>query len=185
MHRYICLLSHIEAILWVHIEYIILPKQNSYIKIIRHENIQYLKIRLSFKNIVIFLFISSLNEHWEEKKNVEQNQIVTLNSKLHVEDSISIYLVKVKVAQSCLTLFDPMDYPVHGILQARILEWVAFPFSRGSSQPWDWTQVSCIAGRFFTSWATREASLYLLKAHVNGISLDVSMETKGNSRLFW
>ena len=52
---------------------------------------------------------------------------------------------------------DPMDYPVHGILQARILEWVAFPFSRGSSQPKDQTQVSHIAGRFFTSWATREA----------------------------
>ena len=44
---------------------------------------------------------------------------------------------KVKVAQSCLTLCDPMDYTVHGILQARILEWVAFPFSRGSSQPRD------------------------------------------------
>ena len=43
------------------------------------------------------------------------------------------------------------------ILQARILEWVAFPFSRGSSHPRDWTQVSCIAGRFFTSWAKREA----------------------------
>ena len=43
--------------------------------------------------------------------------------------------VKVKVAQSCLTLCDPMDYTDHGILQARILEWVAFPFSRGSSQP--------------------------------------------------
>ena len=42
-----------------------------------------------------------------------------------------------KVAQSCLTLCDPMDYTVHGILQARILEWVAFPFSRGSSQPRD------------------------------------------------
>ena len=39
----------------------------------------------------------------------------------------------------------------------RILEWVAYPFSRGSSQPWDWTGVSCIAGRFFTSWATWEA----------------------------
>ena len=48
-------------------------------------------------------------------------------------------------------------WPVHGILQARILEWVAFPFSMGSSQPRDWTQVSCIAGRFFTSWATKEA----------------------------
>ena len=46
---------------------------------------------------------------------------------------------------------------VHGILQARILGWVAFPFSRGSSQPRDQTQVSRIAGRLFTSWATREA----------------------------
>ena len=62
---------------------------------------------------------------------------------------------EVKVAQSCLTLFDPMDYTVHGMLQARILEWVAFPFSRGSSQPRDRTQVSPIAGEFFTSWATR------------------------------
>ena len=65
--------------------------------------------------------------------------------------------VKVKVSQSCLTLCDPMDYTVHRILQARILEWVAFPFSRGSSQPRDQTQVSCIEGRLFTSWATREA----------------------------
>ena len=62
-----------------------------------------------------------------------------------------------KVAQSCLTLWDLMAYTVHGILQARILEWVAFPFSRGSSQPRDRTQVSRIAGGFFTSWATREA----------------------------
>ena len=69
---------------------------------------------------------------------------------------------KVKVTQLCLTLCDLMDYspPVpsaHGILQARILEWVAIPFSRGSSQPRYWTQVFCITGRFFTSWATREA----------------------------
>ena len=60
-------------------------------------------------------------------------------------------VVKVEVTQSCLTLCDPMDYTVHGILQARILEWVAFPFSRESSQPRDRTQVSCIAGGFFTS----------------------------------
>ena len=59
--------------------------------------------------------------------------------------------VKVKVAQLCPTLWDPMDYTVHEILQARILEWVAFPFFRGSSQPTDQTQVFCIAGRFFTS----------------------------------
>ena len=59
-----------------------------------------------------------------------------------------------KVAQSCPTLWDPMDYTVHGILQARIMEWVAFPFPRGSSQPRDQIQVSHIAGRFFTSWTT-------------------------------
>ena len=49
---------------------------------------------------------------------------------------------------------DPMDYTVHGILQVRILEWIAFPFSSGSSPPRDRTQVSHIAGEFFTSWAT-------------------------------
>ena len=53
-----------------------------------------------------------------------------------------------------------MDCTVHGILQARILEWVAFPFSRDSSQPRDWTQVSFIADRFFIGWATREAQEY-------------------------
>ena len=63
----------------------------------------------------------------------------------------------VKVAQSCPSLCDPMNCTVHGILQARIPEWVAFPLSRGSSQPRDQTQVSHIAGGFFTSWATREA----------------------------
>ena len=65
--------------------------------------------------------------------------------------------MKVKVAQLCPTLCDTMDNTVHGILQARILEWVAFPFSRGSAQPSDRTQVSPIAGGFFTNWANREA----------------------------
>ena len=65
--------------------------------------------------------------------------------------------VKVKVAQSCLTLCNPTDYTVHGILRARILEWVAVPFSYGSSQPRDWTQVSCTVDGFFTSWATSES----------------------------
>ena len=64
--------------------------------------------------------------------------------------------VCVFVAQSCATVCDPMDCSlpsssVHGILQARILEWVASPFSRGSSWPRDRTHVSCIAGRFFTA----------------------------------
>ena len=70
-----------------------------------------------------------------------------------------------KAIQSCLAFCDPMAYTVHGILQVRILEWVAFPFSGGSSQPRDWTQVSHTAGRFFTSWATREAQSTSLEMH--------------------
>ena len=71
------------------------------------------------------------------------------------------YVVRVLVAQSCPTLCDPVDHSppdssIHGILQARILEWVATSFSRGSSQPRDQTRVSCTAGKFFTDWATRE-----------------------------
>ena len=70
-----------------------------------------------------------------------------------------------EVAQSCLTLCDPVDCSlpvssIHGILQARILEWVAISFSRGSSQPRDQTQVSCTAGRRFTLWAIKELSNY-------------------------
>ena len=66
------------------------------------------------------------------------------------------------IAHLCPTLFDPLDCSlpgssVHGILQARILEWVAISYSGGSSQPGDWTQVFHIAGRFLTVWATREA----------------------------
>ena len=69
------------------------------------------------------------------------------------------------ISQSCPTLCDPMDCSppgssVHGSLQERILEWVTMPFSRGSSQSRDRTQVSCITGRFFTICATREAQEY-------------------------
>ena len=82
------------------------------------------------------------------------------------------WVVLCLVAQSCLTLCDPMDRgawqsscsppgsSVHGILQARIVEWVAMPSSRGSSQPRDQTQVSHLVGGFFTIWATREAQEY-------------------------
>ena len=62
-----------------------------------------------------------------------------------------------EVTQSCLILCDPMDCTVHGILQARILEGVAFPFSKWFSQLRERTQLSCIAGGFFNSWATSEA----------------------------
>ena len=65
---------------------------------------------------------------------------------------------EVKVIQNVRLFSTP--YLVHGILQVRILEWVAFPFSRGSSQSRDWTQVSHIAGGFFTSWTTKGAQEY-------------------------
>ena len=64
---------------------------------------------------------------------------------------------KVKVAQLCPTVCNPMAYTVHGIFQARILECLAFPFSKGSSKPRDRTQVSHSAGRFFTSLSHKES----------------------------
>jgi len=79
-----------------------------------------------------------------------------------------IYESESEVAQSCLTLCDPVDCSlpgssIHGILQARILEWVAISFSRGSSWPRKWTWVSHIVARCFTLWATREAHTWLWK----------------------
>ena len=77
------------------------------------------------------------------------NMSIRQSQNLH---SIAHYVkMKVNVDQLCLTLCDPMDNTVHGILQARILERVAIPFSRESSQPNDLTQVSHIAGGFYAS----------------------------------
>ena len=83
--------------------------------------------------------------------------------------------VCVLVAQSCPTLCSPVDCSptgsfVHRFLQAKILEWVAISSSKGSSQPRDQTQVSCIAGRFFIIWAKREVHIYLsiyLSIHIH------------------
>ena len=87
------------------------------------------------------------------------------------------------VTQSCPTLCDPMDYSppgssVHGLLQARILEWVANSFSRASSQPMDQTQVSCIAGIFHTTGATRET----LHSTRSRAQLSVMTQTDGMGR---
>ena len=81
-----------------------------------------------------------------------------------VYSCISVYIYAQSL-KSCSTLWDPMDYsrpgsPVHGILQVRILEWVVMSFSRGSYRPRDQTRISCIAGRFFTDWATGGVSAY-------------------------
>ena len=82
-----------------------------------------------------------------------------------VDNLFSYMKVKVK-SLNRVWLCDPVDCSppgssIHGILQARILEWVAVSFSRGSSQPWDQIQVSCVAGRFFNLWAAREACSYI------------------------
>ena len=109
-----------------------------------------------------------------KKQQLELDKEQWIGSKLGKEHVIAVYCysahltytqsvcVCVRVTPSCLTLCDPMDSSppgssAHGILQARILEWVAIPFFRGSSWPRDQTCISCIAGRFFTIWATREA----------------------------
>ena len=83
-----------------------------------------------------------------------------------MDRSINRSIELVLVTQSCPTLCDPKDCnspgsSVNGILQARILEWVVILFSKGSSQPRDQTQISHIAGRFFTVWATREIDRWI------------------------
>ena len=92
-------------------------------------------------------------------------------------------LSRVLVTQLCPTLCNPTDYSppgssVHRILQARILEWVAMPSSRGSSQPRDQTQISHNAGRFFNIWATREALCYYSRSYV-------ATNTLTQSKVIW
>ena len=108
----------------------------------------------------------SLSKLWEMVKNREACcaivHEVTKNRTLLSYWTQFNFCLESEVTQSCLTLCDPMDYnlpgsSVHGIFQARILEWVAISFSRGSSLPRDWTQVSRIVGRRFTIWATRKS----------------------------
>ena len=94
------------------------------------------------------------SKYWRPNFCPDRIPTYTYHTSHHESESV--------VAPSCLTLWDPVDCSpsgssVHGISQARILEWIAISFSKGSSLPRDWTWVSCIAGRFFTVWATREA----------------------------
>ena len=103
-----------------------------------------------------------------------------------------------KVAQSRPTLCNPTDCTVHGILQARILEWVAYSFSRGSSRPRNQTGVSCIAGGFFTNWAREplvmkwdSQMVVQRRSDVNGVefleppNLCKGIITLGRVQFFW
>ena len=105
---------------------------------------------------------------WGPWIKVNRKEIARVNINILVMSKLSGQecAVLCLVTQLCLTLCDLMDCSCQaplsmGILQVRILEWLAMPFSRESSQPRDQTQVLCIAGRFFTIWATREAQEYL------------------------
>ena len=125
------------------------------------EKERYTHLNTEFQKTARIYKKAFLSEQW--KKKIEENNRMGKTRDLFkkIEDTKGTFhakkSMKVKVTQLCPTLWDPMNYTVHGILQARILEWVVFPFSRASTQPWDWTQVSRIAGEFINSWTTREA----------------------------
>ena len=111
--------------------------------------------------VVCCLQDSSLTRAWTQAVTVRAC-ILTTRPPGKSPGLLSSSAVKVKVTQPSLTACNPMDYTVRGLLQARILEWVAFPSSRGSSQPRDRTQVSWIAGEFFTIWTTMKAQRSVL-----------------------
>jgi len=112
-------------------------------------------------SITCFLISVSLGPH--DLSSVFHSTFFFLHCRLVLwsfTDVLYMYGWKCWLLSCVLTLCDPMDssppgFSVHRILQARILEWVTMPFSRGSSWLRLWTRVSCIAGRFFTIWATR------------------------------
>ena len=106
-----------------------------------HSNMHYLYSLVPWETCI------SLEGYMRKEKKQQTDLLVVTELWVKYLELCCWSYVKVKGIQSCLILWDPMDCTVHGILQARILDWVAVPFSRGSSQPRDWTQVSGIAGR--------------------------------------
>ena len=122
-------------------------------------------------------WIKDLNVRPETIKLLEENIGRTLSdinhSKSLYDPSPRVMENESEVAQSCPTLCSPMDCSlpgssVHGIFQARVMEWVAISFSRGPSWPREWNQVSRIAGRCFRVWATRESPRVMeIKAKIN------------------
>ena len=136
----------------------------SIVRMKRARGLDWSWIPLSSLSLKLTCLVSKLAEYWSGEGRASMGvgctwEISVPSAQFCFEPETE---VKGKFSQSCQTLCNPMDCSppgssVHGILQARILVWIAFLFSRGSSQPRDQTQVSCIAGRFFTIWATRES----------------------------
>ena len=125
----------------------------------------YVLVQVEYTHIHVYTYTNTYNAHmyWKEKKLVLI--MIDYTYMTNTDDwatNTETALCYAKPLWLCPTLCDPMDCSplgssVHGISQARILEWVAIPFYRGSSQHRDQTQVSCIAGRFFTTSTTWEA----------------------------
>ena len=112
-----------------------------------NEDSEHISVYLTSSKCILFFF--------------SEKRLISKGSNFKLPES-----VKVLTTQSCLTLCNPMDcsppgFSFHRILQARILEWVTIPFSRGSSQPRGQNWVSCTAGRFFIVWVTRVALFYI------------------------
>ena len=118
-------------------------------------------------SIFAILLFSSIFLHWSLRKDFSSLLAILWNSAFRW-----VYLSFSFSFSYFLSIFygNPMEYTVHGFLQARKLEWVTFPFSRGSFKPRDWTQVCHIADRFFTSWATGKPK----NTGVGSLSADLS-----------
>ena len=130
--------------------------------------IEHVKTRVEMYKIALELQKSHLSGGGDRHKNLDDwfSKPLIVSSEHHKTDRLFyslLHFLQVSESESYLVMSNslrPHGLYSHGLLQSRILEWVAFPFSRGSSQPRDRTQVSCMADRFFTSWATREAQEY-------------------------
>ena len=126
----------------------------------------YVRLGCLFRIFRLVIYVSPVPQEFQLFYFLYSRRVLTLHSGLDCESELAfflgssehrIYESESEVAQSCPTLCDPMDCSppgssAHEILQARILEWVAISFSKGSSQPRDRTQVSRIAGRHFIIW---------------------------------
>ena len=126
--------------------------------------------------------ISQLHCTFRKKSIVNLNNCVY---GLFFHPKMELFSVLVKAARSCLTLCDPMDYRVHGILQARILEWIAYPFSRGSSQPRDQTQVYCTGRWILYHWASREALHHFTAESVTWSVQDLLKNRRDSNARYW
>jgi len=107
-------------------------------------------------SLAVYPFIRSFASGWTAAGQLPEWPLPAVNWFLFARTTLERWLCSCSVAQLCPTLGDPRDCSppassLHGIFQARTLEWVAISFSRGSSPPRDWTCVSCLAGRFFTT----------------------------------